>query len=336
MRHGGHQTVHVLFVALYSGDSFVDKLEQTAKHLNATPFGESPPIQFHALVNRNVPGMSHWCIQHMVSSMPASAQEQHRNLSHGKPRGASIFLWKPFLYHVVMVDRLIVLDMDVVLTPGAWLHDLWLQFDLFEKREVLGVSREQGPTYAHYGHAAGFNGGVQLHHLARMRARHDGAPLAAARDTAPSYDETLRHCAAGGCTGWDRIEPSLGDQTLYTHLCLRAPHLCRVLPCGWNRQMSTHYYTAPHFVSEWHVCNSRCRLLHFNQPLLMSLVPLLQQTETPLTCSACRAALTGLENHTRKTSGPRTNPKFTWGSSKQYMASKVEACCCEGEAGGAT
>ena len=99
--------------------------------------------------------------------------------------------------------------------------------------------------------------------------------------------------------GWDRIEPSLGDQTLYTHMCLSEPHLCHRLPCGWNRQLSTRYFTAADFVQSWHACDARCRLIHFNQPLLERMVPVLQQPGRPPSCAECRAALGDLENAAR-------------------------------------
>ena len=326
---------HVLFVALYNGDSFVATLERAARHLNVTLDGTPP--QFHAVVNKALPSVPDWCTQHVIGNMPADAVAQHHNLSRGKPRGASVFLWKAFLYRLVPVDRIIVLDLDVVLTAGARLHGLWAHFESFGAQEVLGVVPEQGPTYARLGRAVGYNGGVQLHDLARMRATArdgiaDDAIAAASRSGSPSlgasasWDATLRHCAAGFCPGWDNIEPSLGDQTLYSRVCKGGPHLCHRLPCGWNRQLSTRYYTASEFVSTWHTCETRCRLLHFNQPLLEQLVPELQRPGHPASCAECRLALANLENRTRASHS--RNPKFTWGTSKVYMASVVEGCCC--------
>lgn len=316
---------HVLFLALYRGDEFVDPLVRTSLHLNAS--ASAPlPIRFHAVVTKITPRLPVWYQQHEIAKMPDDAKEQHRNLTIGKRPGAHVYLWKPFLYRLLTdVDRLLVLDLDVVLVSGSKLQGLWGVFDHFDRDQVLGVAFEQGPTY---GRAIdGRNGGVQLQHLARMR---DGIMKTS------SYDELLREYAAGGVSsrgfglrGWDRTEPNLGDQTLYTHLCGVAPQLCHRVPCGWNRQMSTRYYTSANFLTRWHNCSTRCHMLHFNQPLLEQLVPELQRPRgrTP-DCAECRGALARLENRTR--AARSSNPKFSWGESKQYMARMVESCCCGG------
>ena len=158
----------------------------------------------------------------------------------------------------------------------------------------------------------------------------DSSAPSTGEQQASSWDATLRRCAAGGCPRWDAVEPSLGDQTLYSHMCQAEPHLCHRLPCGWNRQLSTRFYTAAEFTTKWHACPTRCRLIHFNQPLLEQLVPMMQRSDRPTSCTECRAALAALENKTRA-SGAR-NPKFTWGASKQYMARVIDGCCCPSEA----
>lgn len=330
--------VHVAFVALYQGDAFVKTIERAAGHLRS---GSTLPLQFHAVVNKASPRMPQWCTQHAIGAMPSDAIEQHRNLSKGKPPGAHIFLWKAFLYRLLPMDKLIILDHDVVLTSVGQLQGLWEHFNNFGPETVLGVIREQGPTYLRIARDAGVNGGVQLQHLARMRASASlpiggvgGALLSASSSSLPaseqgagiSWDSALRRCAAGGCRGWDAVEPSLGDQTLYSSMCRRDPHLCHMLPCGWNRQLSTRYYTVPDFARSWHACDTRCRLLHFNQPLLEQLVPELQLPDQLASCADCRSALLRLENRTR--AAKSKNPKFTWGSSKVHMAQVIENCCC--------
>jgi hypothetical protein len=335
---------HVLFVALFRGDSFGDALRRSALHLSARGKDQALPC-FHALVNKVVSTVPTWISQHTLSQMPPDAVEQHRNLSRGKPTGAGIFLWKLFLYRLIPVRKLIVLDVDVVLVSSAKIHGLWMHFETFSARHVIGIVPEQGPTYAGLGASvSGYNGGVQLHHLERMRNHADWAPGASSNVTAglrmppadssnttssgskATFDSFVRHCASAGCRGWDKVEPSLGDQTFYTHVCHAAPHLCRQLPCGWNRQLSTRFYRAHDFAVKWHACAGRCKLLHFNQPLLEGIVPDLQHPNRQPSCAECRRALSDLENRTRA-SGSR-NPKFTWGDSKAYMARQIEACCC--------
>lgn len=310
--------VHAVFVALYSGDEWGDSLTRAAQHLNGTN------VQFHALVNHASLRVPSWITQHPVSQMPAEVVEMHRNLSRSKTKGAGIFLWKPFLYHVLPIERAIVLDLDIVLVGGARLHGLWSQFEKFGPHTVFGIASEAGPSYARIARSAGVNGGVQLHHLERMRQ----SALRRADDSSNSttWQEALRAMAAGEARGWDKIEPSLGDQTLYSTLCHRTPHLCHRLPCGWNRQLSTRYYTSADFVNSWHACTSRCHLLHFNQPLLEQVVPELQRPGYAAGCTECRHAMMRLENKTRA-SGSR-NPKFSWGASKQHMARVVDGCCC--------
>ena len=321
-----HSVANVIFVTLYNGDSFCARLAHVAGHLNATG-SATHTVRMHALVQRNTPSVPAWITQHEISAMPSDAIAQHKNLTKGKPHGAHVFLWKAFLYRLLPLDKVIVLDLDVVLASGARLHGLWSHFDSFGPREVFGMVPEQSPTYArvrNVGPGDAANGGVQLHHLARMRAT--ARSSATDEEAAGSWDAVLRRCAAGGCSSWDAVEPSLGDQTLYTHMCRGQAHLCHRLPCGWNRQLSTRFYTAKDFTQKWHACTSRCRLLHFNQPLLEALVPVLQPPGRTVSCAECRNALAGLENKT-KASGSR-NPKFTWGASKQYMARVVEECCC--------
>lgn len=319
---------HVLFVALYHADTFVNTVVRTARHLNAS---SDVLVHFHAVVNTITPAIPSWCTQWPIAQMPVDAQAHHHNLTRGKPHGASVFLWKPFLYRLVMIERVIVLDLDVVQVGPTGIGGLWKIFDAFDPLQVIGLAREQGPTYARHGRHVGVNGGVQLHHLLRMRPSAGTSTDRAAREYAhgdATYDATVRRCAAGGCAGWDAIEPSLGDQTLYTRLCMREPHLCHVLPCGWNRQLSTKYYSHATFQSDWHSCASSCELLHFNQPLLEGIVPELQLQDALVSCTDCRRGVERLINHTRE--HPSRNPRFTWGASKQYMGRVIESCCCSG------
>ena len=293
---------------------------RAASHLNHS---SRMPLSVHAVVNKITPVMPSWCTQWPITDMPEDAVRQHQNLSRGKNIGASVFLWKPFLYRLLPLNKVIVLDLDIVVVHGSGIGALWDLFKSFEPGQVLGVVPEQGPTYFRYGRHAGFNGGVQLHNLHRMHATKSPRGIKGV----VTYDEALQRCTEGGCTGWDAIEANLGDQTLYTKLCQTHPHLCHRLPCGWNRQMSTKYYTVPNFRSEWHACPaSQCHLLHFNQPLLESAVPALQLSHGPIECADCRHGIEALVNHT--IAHPSKNPRFSWGASKQYMAQVIESCCC--------
>ena len=354
--------MHVLFVALYPNDGFVEHLSHAVAHLNSTvgSSSSSRAASFHALVERASPRLAPSLVtQHVLTEVaPAEALAVHRNISRGKHHGAAIYLYKPILYKLLPthIEQCIVLDLDIAFTPSGTLHGLWQHFESFAPTAVLGLVHEQAPTYGYNGYlpgraTQGYNGGVQLHHLSRMRAA--AAAAAAATNTtggvapmtpghAVTYDEALHRCASGACWGWDRVEPGLGDQTLYTYLCTVQPQLCQRLPCGWNRQMSTRYFTA-HGFQQMHACadadassgtsirgGSSCHLLHFNQPLLEGLVPRFQRVSsphpTPLTCDECIAAVDALENRTRATAS--ANPKFSWAASKVHMAKVIKGCCC--------
>ena len=133
--------VHVAFVALYNGDSWVASVERVSRHLNATgpAHGQQlhnldasgptrgqqqslPPVQFHAIVQSTAASAPSWLVQHEIRGMPDDARVQHKNLSHGKPHGAYVFLWKAFLYRLLPLEKVIVLDLDIVLGSGARLQ----------------------------------------------------------------------------------------------------------------------------------------------------------------------------------------------------------------------
>ena len=87
---------------------------------------------------------------------------------------SSIFLWKPLLYRLVTIEKVIVLDLDLALVGGSDIRQLWNEFSRFQPAQLLGMVAEQGPTYRRAARA-GVNGGVQLQHLFRMRATSSGS-----------------------------------------------------------------------------------------------------------------------------------------------------------------
>ena len=180
------------------------------------------------------------------------------------------------------------------------------------------LAHDNGAPYRSWG-TPGFNGGVQLHHLARMRGH--------------QYSVVLGDYAAGRHPEWTALEPSLGDQTLFTHICLRHGQLCRTLPCGWNRQLNTGRFAHSSFARD-HSCSAACSLTHYNQPLLEQLLPALQRREGAPSCAACRAAVAQLKNHTQRgvglgaTQRIPSNARWRWGASKEFMGGVIERCCC--------
>lgn len=165
-------------------------------------------------------------------------------LCHGP--GAN-YVWKPVMHLLLpeSIDRLLLLDTDVVIVRP--LSELWSEFSQFNPTAVIGIGPEQSTLYerASGWKMKGKNGGVQLLHLARMRA-------------SSRYNAELDWYASGMAgvkLGY------LGDQTLYTHLAYEAPELFHQVGCEWNRQLSSHFGFANASV---HTCERPCGLMHAN------------------------------------------------------------------------
>ena len=121
---------------------------------------------------------------------------------------------------------------------------------------MIGVAEEPCPSYQEVRALGGlgFNGGVQLLDLGKMRASEHYANLMEAYAT-----PGLKPMKPGGI-GW------LGDQTLYSWMSVNssgARDVFHVLPCGWNRQIGTHMAGWRGFWDR-HRCDGRCSLLHGN------------------------------------------------------------------------
>ena len=313
--------IDVAFIVV-GGPKLLPKAQQTAEHLNAT---SSLPVHVHLVTDKRLPQQP-WFTQHLLSAMPAEPAALHRNLSKLGVGPSFIYMYKPFLYELLPLDRVLVLDFDVLILGD--LRELWDQFDAFSPSSVLGLAHSQSPEYSDLGTwphkpgpRAGFNGGVQLQHLQRMRA--DAAAGGA-------YLRDLRRCAAGGCKRYWKL-PRLGDQTYYTGLCLREPATCHVLPCEWNRQLSNRFYTHRDF-RPWHECAPPCKLAHGNQPLLEGLIFTLQRRVRRPTCAECNQGYAELK--ARWSNSSTRNPRWKWGMDKEWMTAVVLRGCCAGTSGG--
>ena len=146
---------------------------------------------------------------------------------------------------------------------------------------------------------------MQLLHLGQMREA-DGA-----------YTRELRRCATGACgdIGY------LGDQTLYSLMKERTPALFHTLPCGWNRQLSVHYFHHKKF-KESHECRSSCGLVHGNQPAFKGMMPQMQTEGRPPTCDECRQGVAHLRKGSPRMLGDPADPQG-------YSAETLLRCCCE-------
>ena len=119
-------------------------------------------------------------------------------------------------------------------------------------------------------HTQGYNGGVGLQHLGRLRASAEAAPFQRALQRTLASAEMRRggSLAVGGEASW-----TSGEQDVLTLLDLLAPHEAWVrwmwpLPCGWNWQMC-HSIIASEGANGYaaatdDTCGDVPRLLHFN------------------------------------------------------------------------
>ena len=304
LTEGVGDPVQIVFLVTGGDQRRVASAEHLARHLRRP--GEAP-ISFHLVTDKAWPSemVEGWATPHLLSSMPAAALDLHANFSRITHGPGSIYMWKPLLPWLLpaSLTRVMVLDADLVLTRSV--HELWAQFDTFSASAVVGLAREQAPSYENLGPEAGVNGGVQLLHLGRMREA-DGA-----------YQRELRRCATGACgdIGY------LGDQTLYSLMKERTPALFHTLPCGWNRQLSVHYFHHKRF-KESHECRSSCGLVHGNQPAFKEMMPRMQTEGRPPTCDECRQGVAHLRKGNRYMLGDPADPQG-------YSAETLLRCCCE-------
>ena len=296
--------VQIVFLVTGGDKKRVASAEHLARHLRRP--GEAP-ISFHLVTDKAWPSemVEGWAIPHLLSSMPAAALDLHANFSKITHGPGSIYMWKPLLPWLLpaSITRVMVLDADLVLTRSV--HELWAQFDAFSAGAAVGLAREQAPSYEKLGPEAGVNGGVQLLHLGRMRNA-DGA-----------YQRELRRCATGACGNIGY----LGDQTLYSLMKERTPALFHTLPCGWNRQLSVHFFDKKKF-KESHECRSSCGLVHGNQPAFKGMMPQMQTEGRPPTCDECRQGVAHLRKGNPHMLGDPADPQG-------YSAETLLRCCCE-------
>ena len=106
--------------------------------------------------------------KHTHTHTPAAAQKERSFTEAGQNHAAN-----PVLHRILTaLDKVIVVQPDVIVLEN--LLDLWAEFDQFKPSAVMALAVEQRvlPWYFLCGNknTAGFNSGVQLLHLARMRS----------------------------------------------------------------------------------------------------------------------------------------------------------------------
>ena len=129
-------------------------------------------------------------------------------------------------------------DLDVVFLTSPC--KLWAHADAHvSKQAAVGLVQDVGGHRMYKGLPLQPNGGVVLMELTRLRE--SATYLRALAE----YKERLG---------------VLGDQNLYAHLSTKHQALFERLPCGWNRQLNTHYRDVFH----WRLSCPTCDVLHFN------------------------------------------------------------------------
>ena len=244
---------------------------------------------------------------HAERDLASSTRKLWSALSSQATGPGPLYLYKPLLHLILptWVERVIVLDLDVFFFRDVSL--LWRRFATFAPSEVIGLAEEQCPSYqeARALGGRGFNGGVQLLELRRMRASR-------------LYAEALRRYAAHdarlpmkpGGIGW------LGDQTLYSWMSVNASGyapLFSSLACGWNRQIGTHMAGWKGFWSR-HACE-RCHVLHGNGIAAKVLMAAMQSDPTG---ESCPELVDGL----------RRDGRFRRGTPDGRMLDLVGRRCC--------
>lgn len=169
---------------------------------------------------------------------------------------------KPLLYTSLPahVQRIIIMDMDLIFASDIKL--LWDHFNLFPPDAVLGLVEESQPYY----HLAkpfadfikdlgsphtfrGFNGGVQLQYLARIRK---SLPfrrfLESTADQSPAGKHGAMPLMKGICAEW-------GDQDIYTWMFFFNPELFHRVGCEWNRMLSFGYNKRIPNGEDWYRCD---------------------------------------------------------------------------------
>jgi len=140
-------------------------------------------------------------------------------------------LLKLILPDAMREDKVLVLDTDVTVLTD--MHPLWKMFERFSVGEALGLVENQSNWYVKalsYGQrpwpalGRGFNTGVMLMHLRRLRDRKFSRSW-----------ENVTKCVLGHIP-----ETSLADQDVINAMINEQPSIVYKIECTWNIQLSDH------------------------------------------------------------------------------------------------
>eukprot|EP00090_Calanus_glacialis_P002986 TRINITY_DN12176_c0_g1_i1.p1 TRINITY_DN12176_c0_g1~~TRINITY_DN12176_c0_g1_i1.p1 ORF type:complete len:327 (-),score=72.77 TRINITY_DN12176_c0_g1_i1:66-1004(-) len=180
-----------------------------------------------------------------------------------------LFYILPF-YHQefpVELEKLIVIDIDLEFRVD--LIHLYQQFKLFSYTQLIGVANDQTPHYfklsrnfvkqnpgslvGNPGKLQGFNTGVALYNLAKMRASKEYTSVTSSVSMKKLAEKYM-------------IQGTVGDQDWLTVLGWEMEDMFYLLPCQFNVQMDQVYNTEEYkdVWDDYHKCDAKTRILHRN------------------------------------------------------------------------
>ncbi|KAF4533187.1 hypothetical protein B566_EDAN001729 [Ephemera danica] len=202
-----------------------------------------------------------------------SAMKPHFSSSPGSYYSDSLFFLSLGLHKIApqWMSRCILVDIDTQFRSDP-LH-LWTHFDNFSSSHMIGLAPELSPVYRHtfftyrsFKHAlkkvgephaeggySGFNSGVILLHLDRLRESEQFGELCSVKNVKALTKKFSFH-------------GHLGDQDFYTLLGIEHPDLIYILPCTWNRQLCTwwNYHGYADIFHRFFKCEGKVHVYHGN------------------------------------------------------------------------
>ena len=199
--------------------------------------------------------------------------QKHFSFKPGAYYSHALFFLSVAMHRVfpTSVKKVIMLDADLKLMDD--IKNLYDQFKLFTRENVLGIAHEMQPVYRHQfweyrnSHPGtrvgdppphglpGFNSGVLLLDLEKMRS-------------STLYNSLITVESIEKLTAEFKFKGHLGDQDFFTLVAMKHEQLFYVIPCNWNRQLCTWWRDTGGYKGEafdvYHRCKGAVKLYHGN------------------------------------------------------------------------
>ena len=169
--------IAVVLMLVNSPSAPIHRCELLVAHLRNS---SSLPVDVHLATDVTRTDTPADWTQHLVGAAAPEWVQLHAAFEPLTGPSGFVYMWKPLLHRVLPISlrKAIVLDVDIFILRLD-LADLWREFDALERspKAAIGLAWEQQPSYDPNGPSPfrtfasgwGFNGGVQLMHLERMR-----------------------------------------------------------------------------------------------------------------------------------------------------------------------